>query len=111
MLQRMPAASHEGIDDLELIPRTIVKARPGLRIAAIATLFVTGKSKGSASDFDYATVAYDAATGAQLWVKRYDGPENHPDLIAARPRMDALVRQSRQIVREAIAASNNLPTT
>jgi cation:H+ antiporter len=42
VLQRMPAASHEGIDDLELIPRTIVKARPGLRIAAIATLFVAG---------------------------------------------------------------------
>jgi WD40 repeat protein len=37
-------------------------------------LFVTGES--GAWDIDYATVAYDAATGAGLWVARYAGPGN-----------------------------------
>ena len=34
-------------------------------------VFVTGKSRG-----DYATVAYSAAAGKQLWVSRYYGPGN-----------------------------------
>jgi WD40 repeat protein len=36
-------------------------------------VFVTGYSEGSTTSYDYATVAYDASTGAKLWVKRYDG--------------------------------------
>ena len=38
------------------------------------TVFVTGYSQGSAGSFDYATVAYKAATGARLWVERSNGP-------------------------------------
>jgi len=34
---------------------------------------VTGLSAARASGYDYATVAYDAVTGAQVWLRRYRG--------------------------------------
>jgi outer membrane protein assembly factor BamB len=39
-----------------------------------AIVFVTGNSDHQENDFDYATVAYNAATGKQLWASRYLGP-------------------------------------
>jgi len=42
VLQRMPPQKAEGIEELELIPRSIVKARPPIRIGAIISLFVLG---------------------------------------------------------------------
>ena len=46
---------------------------------------VTGNSTGiyypdSSKGTDYATVAYNATTGAQLWVKRYNGPAKDHDV-------------------------------
>jgi WD40 repeat protein len=48
-----------------------------------STVFVTGYSVGTTSKDDYVTIAYDAATGAQLWVARYDDPASGVDHAAA----------------------------
>src|SRR5436853_496831 len=45
-----------------------------------ASVYVTGGSTGSGFLNDYATVAYDATTGAQRWVARYDGPAHSDDV-------------------------------
>jgi PQQ-like domain len=52
-----------------------------------ATVFVTGRSD-SIHYNDYATIAYDAATGTQRWLARYDGPGQFMDIayaVAASP--------------------------
>jgi sugar lactone lactonase YvrE len=52
------------------------------------TVFVTGECEETTiGDFDYATVAYSAATGAQLWVERYNGAGtlNYANAVAVSP--------------------------
>jgi hypothetical protein len=44
---------------------------------------VTGTSIGSTGSPDEATVAYDASAGAQLWLKRYNGPAGADDYAYA----------------------------
>jgi DNA-binding beta-propeller fold protein YncE len=46
-------------------------------------VFVTGNSTGLTSRVDYATVAYAATAGTQLWVARYNGPNNANDEVWA----------------------------
>ncbi|HZC69938.1 MAG TPA: hypothetical protein VE442_04545 [Jatrophihabitans sp.] len=48
------------------------------------TVYVTGQSWGGQTPaWDYATVAYDAVSGAQQWVRRYNGPGNAYDLASS----------------------------
>jgi hypothetical protein len=72
-------ADHDG---LEGIARSIAASPDGSKV------FVTGMSVGPQGGWEYATVAYDASTGATLWVKLYNGPGNSDDQafsIAASP--------------------------
>lgn len=51
-----------------------------------ARVFVTGQSIGSTGQYDYGTVAYNSATGAQAWVSRYDGgPSDEARAIEVSP--------------------------
>jgi hypothetical protein len=59
--QRFDSTSH--LDD---IPAALAVSPDGSKV------FVTGSSVGSSSGQDYATVAYDAATGARLWIVRFN---------------------------------------
>lgn len=45
-------------------------------------VFVTGSSQGSGTGCDYATVCYDS-DGEQIWVARYNGPDNGYDSPSA----------------------------
>ena len=53
-----------------------VAAGPGGR-----SVFVTGTSK--AATRDYATLAYNAATGAPRWASRYNGPARGADVASS----------------------------
>ena len=48
----------------------------------MGNIYVTGRSFGSATGYDYATVKYDAS-GAEQWVSRYNGPGNDSDYAFA----------------------------
>jgi DNA-binding beta-propeller fold protein YncE len=46
-------------------------------------VYVTGDSESSVTSFDYATIAYNAATGATVWLRRYNGPASQSDSAVA----------------------------
>jgi hypothetical protein len=50
-----------------------------LAVTGSGDVFVTGKSSGGSSGFDFVTIKYNTA-GTQQWLHRYDGPVNGDDL-------------------------------
>jgi DNA-binding beta-propeller fold protein YncE len=61
-------ARYNGHGDGQDFAQDAVMSADGKRV------YVTGQSLGETTAFDYATIAYDAASGEQLWVARYNGP-------------------------------------
>src|SRR5689334_23577395 len=55
------------------ISLTLLDALPIFLVDSVQNVYVTGASKGPATNFDYATLKYSPA-GVQLWVARYNGP-------------------------------------
>ncbi len=46
-----------------------------IAVDSSGNVYVAGDSAGVGTDMDYATIKYDT-NGTELWVSRYDGPEN-----------------------------------
>lgn len=67
-------ARYNGPGNRNDLGRAIVSSPDG------AWVFVTGPSGGAAPGLDYATLAYDAVTGAAAWVARSTGPSSHEDV-------------------------------
>lgn len=66
-----PGGGHDGADAVAVSPDG-------------AAVFVTGASHGSSSSgLDYATIAYDAADGSKLWLRRFDGSAGDDDYASA----------------------------
>jgi hypothetical protein len=59
----------------------------GIATDNASNVYVTGASTGSTTDYDYATIKYNAA-GTQQWVRRYDGIVHGKD-VANAIRLDA----------------------
>lgn len=73
-VSRYTAPNGRGLE----VPRALAVSPDG------ATVFVTGVSDdGGTTSADYATVAYDSATGAEIWARRYAGPGNGWDSAEA----------------------------
>jgi hypothetical protein len=68
-------ARYSSTGDLGAIPSDLVVSPDGTK------LFVTGQTLGT--EFDFATVAYDAGTGTQMWTANYDGPGHGRDEATA----------------------------
>ena len=56
----------------------------GMALDGAGNVYVTGYSTGSGTGYDFATVKYDPS-GNELWVVRYNGPDNGDDLPYVRP--------------------------
>lgn len=71
------------------VPLNNTDAADGLALSpGGGTLYVTGNAANTAGKWNYATVAYNAATGTKLWVASYAGPadgDDAPTAIATNP--------------------------
>ncbi len=74
---RLWATQYDGPAHEDDIAQALAVSPDGSRV------FVTGASSGRSTLFDYATIAYEAATGATQWVRRHNGPDDSYDMPEA----------------------------
>jgi hypothetical protein len=72
--ERQWTSSYDGEGTSTDVPRALAMAPDG------ETLVVVGNSWGDGTGSDYATVAYDSATGQQRWASRHDGSASGLDI-------------------------------
>lgn len=78
----LPSAGYNGTGNAHDVAYAVTAGRGASRV------YVTGDSKGKTSGPDFATIAYNATTGARLWVQRYNGTGNdydYPNAMAVSP--------------------------
>jgi hypothetical protein len=63
-------------------PASSIDEAYAIALDGSGNVYVTGYSRGSGTDFDYATVKYDSS-GVEQWVARYDGPARDRDVARA----------------------------
>ena len=63
-------------------PGNSVDHAKAIAVDNAGNVYVTGKSMGSSTYYDYATIKYDSL-GVEKWVVRYDGPGNGDDVARA----------------------------
>ena len=63
-------------------PRNCWDEATALAVDGLGNIYVTGRSLGPSTSYDYATVKYNE-DGVQQWVARYNGPENSLDYATA----------------------------
>ena len=74
---RIWVGRYKGVSQFDDNARAIAVSPDGTLV------FVTGESYAIGTSYDYATVAYDAASGAQVWVERYNGEADQVDVPSA----------------------------
>jgi hypothetical protein len=63
-------------------PANSVDFGTAIAVDSSGNVYATGQSTGSAANYDYATIKYNAS-GTEQWVARYDGPGNADDFALA----------------------------
>jgi cation:H+ antiporter len=104
ILSRLPAENMEAIEDLEIVPRTIVKSRRGVRIAVIAGLFAGGALliRYSAEPFLGSLLAIAGALGISSFVAiQWLAP-----IVSEFPEMASTVYFARTVDRAPMALMN-----
>ncbi|MEO8024858.1 MAG: hypothetical protein ABI823_00210 [Bryobacteraceae bacterium] len=104
VLSRMPPEEHDAIEDLEIVPRTIVKAKPAVRTSLIAALFVAGGALiyYSAEPFLGSLLALSTAIGIPGFVFiQYVAP-----FVSEFPEMASTFYWARTVVRAPMALMN-----
>ena len=61
-----------------------------IAVDSVGNAYVTGRSQGSETGFDYVTIKYDTNDGHQLWLMRYNDDSENGDDEAAAIALDTL---------------------